>query len=86
MHVLLLRICMCIYVSTPQGDFFKTLPPSLDHTTCFVLKHILHDWSDDEAVAILTVLEKSLAPGGKIVSTARVAAWLCGCVAALTVS
>ena len=30
------------------------------------MRHILHDWSDDDAVTILTNCRKAMNPGGKI--------------------
>ncbi len=37
--------CQCI-----AGSFFESLPPGAD---AYMLRHIIHDWSDDESVTIL---------------------------------
>ncbi len=46
------------------GDFFKGVPAGKD---CYLLKHILHDWNDDECVTILGHCAKALAPDGAVV-------------------
>jgi hypothetical protein len=46
------------------GDFFQTLPPALD---AYLFKWILHDWNDEEAKRILSVVRKAAgAPGRKL--------------------
>ncbi len=45
------------------GDFFEMVPPGAD---VHVLKQILHDWSDDEAIRLLRQCRDALAPGGKL--------------------
>ena len=47
------------------GDFFKAVPPG----DIMLLKFILHDWSDDECVRILSNCRDALHPGGRIVIT-----------------
>ena len=32
------------------GDFFREVPPGAD---AYLLKHVIHDWNDDDAIAIL---------------------------------
>jgi hypothetical protein len=49
------------WVST-AGSFFEAIPPA----DCYLLKWILHDWSDDDCVTILTRCRESLAPGGVV--------------------
>jgi O-methyltransferase domain len=44
------------------GNFFEHVPAA----DLYLLKHILHDWSDDEAVSILNRCRESILPGGKI--------------------
>ncbi|KAI9205721.1 O-methyltransferase family protein [Polychytrium aggregatum] len=44
------------------GDFFKDIPAG----DTYILKHILHDWSDDECIQILSNVYKAMAPGGRI--------------------
>ncbi len=46
-----------------EGDFFKSVPAGADH---YLLKLVLHDWSDDECVTILTNCRKAMAPGGRV--------------------
>lgn len=45
------------------GDFFDTIPSGAD--TC-LLKHIIHNWDDEEAIAILTKCRKALPADGKL--------------------
>jgi SAM-dependent methyltransferase len=45
------------------GDFFSAVPAGAD---AYLLRHILHDWEDPEAVAILRQCREAMAPGGKI--------------------
>jgi precorrin-6B methylase 2 len=47
------------------GDFFKQVPPG----DIMLLKFILHDWSDEECVRILSNCRDGLRPGGRIVIT-----------------
>ena len=44
-------------------DFFQSVPKGAD---LHVLKFILHDWTDEECVRILSRCRESLAPGGKV--------------------
>lgn len=45
------------------GDFFAAVPPGAD---AYVLRHVIHDWLDDDAVAILRTCRKAMKPGAKI--------------------
>jgi O-methyltransferase domain/Dimerisation domain len=45
------------------GDFFQTAPDGGD---AYVLKHIIHDWSDDECVTILGHCHSGMTSGGKV--------------------
>ncbi|WP_089292128.1 methyltransferase [Actinoplanes regularis] len=47
------------------GDFFKEVPPG----DILLLKFILHDWSDDDCVLLLSNCRDALRPGGRIVIT-----------------
>ena len=38
------------------GDFFKTPLPACD---CYILMNVIHDWSDDDSVAILKAVRKA---------------------------
>lgn len=45
------------------GDFFQTLPFGCD---AYLLKHILHDWSDEGCVHILRRCAANMAKGGRV--------------------
>ena len=45
------------------GSFFDAVPEGGD---TYVMKTILHDWSDDDALKILANIRASIAPGGKL--------------------
>lgn len=45
------------------GDFFASVPGGGD---VYILKHVLHDWSDEACVRILRSCRRGLAPGGKV--------------------
>ncbi|WP_045744876.1 methyltransferase [Actinoplanes rectilineatus] len=47
------------------GDFFTAVPDG----DILLLKTVLHDWSDDDCVRILTTCRDALRPGGRIVIT-----------------
>jgi len=49
--------------STMGGDFFKSVP---DQCNLYILRHIVHDWADGDAVTILQNCRKAMCPGGKI--------------------
>ena len=49
--------------SAVGSNFFEYVPTA----DLYLLKHVLHDWNDDEAVAILKRCRESIHPGGKIV-------------------
>jgi hypothetical protein len=44
------------------ANFFEFVPPA----DLYLLKHVLHDWSDDEAVSILKRCRESIRPGGRV--------------------
>ena len=48
--------------STVGGSFFESVP----RADCFLLKSVLHDWPDEECVAILRQCAASLRPGGVV--------------------
>lgn len=48
---------------TLAGDFFDSVPEGAD---LYLLKRILHDWSDDDAVKILTCVRKALSPDARV--------------------
>jgi SAM-dependent methyltransferase len=45
------------------GDFFDRLPPGHD---AYVLAHVLHDWVDNDAIAILRKCREALPAGGRL--------------------
>ncbi len=46
------------------GSFFESVPPGGD---VYLLKHILHDWNDDECVKILRKIREAMAQDGRVV-------------------
>ena len=49
--------------SLTTGDFFTSVPKGGD---IYVLKRILHDWSDDDAIRILKTVKASMAPASRL--------------------
>jgi SAM-dependent methyltransferase len=45
------------------GNFFDSVPASCD---AYLLRHVIHDWKDDEAIAILGNCRDAMRPGGKV--------------------
>ncbi len=45
------------------GSFFDTVPAGAD---AYILKHIIHDWDDERALAILRNIRKSIQPSGRL--------------------
>jgi len=43
------------------GDFFKEVPVGAD---AYIIKHVIHDWNDDCATAILRNIHRSMPPHG----------------------
>jgi 2-polyprenyl-3-methyl-5-hydroxy-6-metoxy-1,4-benzoquinol methylase len=50
--------------STMGGDFFKSVP---DRCDLYILRHVIHDWADEEAIRILENCRNAMSPGGKVV-------------------
>jgi SAM-dependent methyltransferase len=48
---------------TVGGNFFEAIPEGAD---AIVLRHVIHNWRDEDAVRILTNCERALAPGGRV--------------------
>jgi hypothetical protein len=44
------------------SNFFEQVPAA----DLYLLKHVLHDWNDDEAISILKRCRESILPGGKV--------------------
>ena len=53
-------------VRAESGDFFKAVPAGGD---AYIMKHIIHDWDDERAVAILSNIRKALEgkPQGRVI-------------------
>jgi hypothetical protein len=49
------------------GDFFTYVPGA----DIYLLKHILHDWNDREAVRILERCREAMRPGGRVIVIER---------------
>jgi hypothetical protein len=49
---------------TVAGDFFDAVPPGDFYT----LKNILHDWTDDQCVRVLTNCRRAMRPGAKLLA------------------
>ena len=48
---------------TVGGDFFTSVPAGGDG---YIMKHIIHDWNDEQCIAILENCRKAMADGGKV--------------------
>jgi hypothetical protein len=51
------------------GDFFESVPAGYD---CYLLKYIVHDWGDSEALQILRSCAAAAAPGAHVIVLERV--------------
>jgi hypothetical protein len=49
---------------TESGDFFKAVPAGGD---AYIMKHIIHDWDDERALAILGNIRAAMNPGGRVI-------------------
>jgi SAM-dependent methyltransferase len=45
------------------GDFFKEVPTGAD---AYILKHVIHDWNDERATAILRNVHRAMPPHGRL--------------------
>jgi SAM-dependent methyltransferase len=50
------------------GDFFSNVPPGDLH----MMKVVLHDWNDEQALAILRNCRAAVAPGGRLLVMERI--------------
>lgn len=48
---------------TVGGDFFKSVPAGGD---AYIMKHIIHDWNDEQCIAILQNCREAMTKGGKV--------------------
>jgi O-methyltransferase domain/Dimerisation domain len=51
-------------VERVAGDFFESVPAGGD---VYLLKHILHDWNDDECITILKNVRTAMTPDARVV-------------------
>ncbi len=51
-------------VVTVSGNFFESVPVKAD---LYMLKYIIHDWSDDECVTILENIKAEMPDGSKVI-------------------
>jgi hypothetical protein len=49
--------------SIMAGSFFEAIPPDGD---AYILRHVLHDWSDERCLAILRVCRAALVPHARL--------------------
>jgi precorrin-6B methylase 2 len=50
-------------IETIAGDFFAGVPTGAN---AYVLKHVVHNWGDDQAIELLARCAEGLAPGGHV--------------------
>ena len=50
------------------GNFFEAVPTGGD---AYILRNIIHDWQDDQAVAILTTCRRAMAAGARLLLVER---------------
>ncbi|MDB5275449.1 MAG: methyltransferase [Ferruginibacter sp.] len=48
---------------TAGGNFFNTVPSEGD---AYIMKHIIHDWNDEQCIAILQNCRNAMTAGGKV--------------------
>ena len=62
-HAALAKSPVANRCKTVGGDFFKEVPQGADG---YVLKHILHDWNDEQATAIASTIRRVMTPGSRL--------------------
>jgi SAM-dependent methyltransferase len=45
------------------GDFFASVPEGAD---AYLIKHVIHDWNDEQATAILRNIRRAMKPGARL--------------------
>jgi hypothetical protein len=50
-------------VEIQAGSFFDTVPPGGD---AYILSHVIHDWSEEQCLAILGHCRKAMGPKGRL--------------------
>jgi 2-polyprenyl-3-methyl-5-hydroxy-6-metoxy-1,4-benzoquinol methylase len=48
---------------TVGGNFFESVPKGAD---AYIMKHIIHDWNDEQCITILENCRNAMTPGGKV--------------------
>ena len=48
---------------TAGGNFFETVPPEGD---AYIMKHIIHDWNDEQCITILSNCRQAMVENGKV--------------------
>lgn len=46
-----------------EGNFFESIPAGAD---AYLMRHVIHDWTDDQSVQILSNCRKVIPPHGKV--------------------
>lgn len=59
-------------VSVAVGDLPAPLPSSAQGAAAYLLAHVLHDWDDDTAIAILSNAAAASGPDGRVIVIERV--------------
>jgi hypothetical protein len=49
--------------SLASGDMFSSVPAGAD---AYIMKHIIHDWTDEQCIQLLKACRKAVNPGGKL--------------------
>jgi O-methyltransferase domain/Dimerisation domain len=50
-------------IAIEPGDFFQAVPAGAD---AYILSHIIHDWNEDQCLAILGHVRKAMNPAGRL--------------------
>ena len=67
-HALLTSAGVADRCSITTGSFFEAIPSGGD---VYILRHILHDWSDERCLAILRICRATLAPHARLLIIER---------------
>jgi ubiquinone/menaquinone biosynthesis C-methylase UbiE len=49
--------------SIVEGNFFESIPPGAD---AYLMRHVIHDWTDEQSVQILSNCRKVVPPNGRV--------------------
>ena len=50
-------------ICTIEGNFFESVPPGAD---AYLMRHIIHDWTDEQSVRILSNCRKVIPAHGRV--------------------